>query len=132
LKTRQPVFQIATDEWVRNVSFSDDGRRIVGEFSGAAHGALLAGWKLPDDVLDRKVEPESNAKDRLGDDVQWSTWGDKDGLLSGARLILPDGGLKAGDPLVVEYRLANVSTEVQTIRCILNSRIQSAQLNTGN
>lgn len=132
LKTRQPVFQITTGEWVRNVSFSDDGRRIVGEFSGAAHGVLLAGWKLPDDVLDRKVEPASNYKDRLGDDVQWSTWGDKDGLLSGARLILPEGGLKVGEPLVVEYRLANVSTETKTIQCLLNSGTRYATLGSGN
>ncbi len=132
LKTRQPVFQVATGEWVRNVAFSDDGRRIVGEFSGAAHGALLAGWKLPDDVLDRRVEPETNAKDRLGDDIQWSMWGYNEGMLSGARLILPEGGLKAGEPLVVEYRLANVSTETKTIQSSLGSGRLLASLSSGN
>ncbi|MFO0904088.1 MAG: M56 family metallopeptidase [Pirellulales bacterium] len=53
---------------------------------------------------------------RRDDGIQWSTWGDKDGLFSGARLILPEGGLRAGQPLVVEYRLANVSKERKTFK----------------
>ena len=56
---------------------------------------------------------------RRDDGIQWSTWGDRDGLLSGVRLILPEGGLKAGQPLVVEYRLANVSKESKTFKCYL-------------
>ncbi len=133
LKTREkPVFQIATGEWVRSVAFSDDGRMIVGEFSGAAHGALLAAWQLPDEIIQRRVDSQSDAKDRLGDGFQWSRWGDKDGLLSGARLILPDGGLKPGQPLVVEYRLANVSKEKKTLTCYLNKGMQFASLGYGN
>ncbi len=133
LRTRgKPVFQIATGEWVRSVAFSDDGQMIVGEFSGAAHGSLLAAWNLPDEVIDRKVDSPRDAKDRLGDGIQWSTWGDKDGLLSGARLILPEGGLRPGQPLVVEYRLANVSTETKSLKCYLNKGMQYTSLGRGN
>ena len=132
LKTRQPVFQIATGEWVRSVAFSDDGRMIVGEFSGAVHGALLAAWKLSDEIVKRKVDSPSDAKDRLGDGIHWSRWGDQNGLLSGARLILPEGGLKPGQPLVVEYRLANVSTETKTLKCYLNKGMRFTSLGRGN
>ncbi len=133
LKTRgEPVFQIATDHQVRRVAFSDDGRMIVGEFNGAAHGALLAAWTLPDELLHYKVDSPRDAKDRLGDGIQWSSWGDKEGLLSGARLILPEGGLKPGQPLVVEYRLANVLTEKKLLMCNLNKGVQFASLSRGN
>lgn len=64
----------------------------------------------------------------LDKDVQWSLWGDRDGLLSGARLILPQDGLQAGEPLVVEYQLANVSKETKTLRCYLPNGVQFASL----
>ncbi len=128
----KPVFQIATGEWVRKVEFSDDGRMIVGEFSGAAHGALLAAWKLPDELINRKVDSPSDANDRLGDGIQWSRFGDENGLRPGARLILPKDGLKPGQPLVVEYRLANVSTDTKTLKCYLNKGMQFTSLGHGN
>ncbi len=129
LKERgKPLFQIATGERVRNVAFGDGGRMVVGEFSGAAHGALLAAWKLPDEVINRQVDSQRDAKDRLGDGIQWSRWGDENGLLSGARLILPAGGLKPGQMLVVEYRLANVSKEKKTLKCYLNKGMQFTSL----
>jgi beta-lactamase regulating signal transducer with metallopeptidase domain len=124
----KPVFQIATGEWVRNVAFSDDGRMIVGEFSGAAHGALLAAWQLPNEMIQRRMDSPRDAKDRLGDGIQWSRFGDENGLLSGARLILPAGGLQPGQPLVVEYRLANVSKEKKTLKCYLNKGMQFTSL----
>lgn len=133
LKTRgKPVYQIATGEWVRSVSFSDDSHMIVGEFSGAAHGSLLAAWRLPDNLIHRQVDSSSEAKDRLGDGIQWSRWGDRDGLLSGARLILPKDGLKPGQPLIVEYRLANVSREAKSLKCYLNNGSQLFSLSQGN
>ncbi len=124
LQTRMPVFQIATGEWVRNVAFSDDGQLIVGEFSGVAHGAMIAAWKFPDTLLHRQADVSNHIGDRLGDGVQWSRWGDHDGLLSGARLILPKdvskAELQSGQLLQVEYRLANVSNETKTLKCFLN------------
>ncbi len=108
------------------------GRVSVGEFSGAAHGALLAAWQSPDEVLDHEATAPSGTADRLGDGIQWSRWGAKDGLLSGARLILPRGGLNSGQPLVVEYRLANVSTETKTLKCYLNNGMQFTSLGHGN
>lgn len=128
----KPVFQIATGEWVRKVAFSDDGRMIVGEFSGAAHGALLAAWLLPDEIVQRQVDSPRDAKDRLGDGIQWSRWGDENGLLSGARLIIPKGGLQPGQPLVAEYRLVNVSKETKTLKCYLNKGMQFTSLSYGN
>ena len=128
----KPVFQIATGEWVRKVEFSDDGRMIVGEFSGAAHGALLAAWQLPNEIVQRPIDSPIDAKDRLGDGIQWSRFGDENGLLSGARLILPKDGLKPGQPLVVEYRLANVSKETKTLKCYLNKGMQFTSLSHGN
>lgn len=118
LSTQKIVFQVATGEWVRSVAFTEDGRQIIGEFLGAAKGALLAAWDLPNQL---QVPPKADADRaqsglRLGDGIQWSLWGDKDGLLSGARLVLPKNGFKPGDPLTIEYRLANVSNETKTIR----------------
>lgn len=127
-----PVFQIATGEWVRKVEFSDDGRMIVGEFSGAAHGVLLAAWQLPNEIVQRRTDSPIDSKDRLGDGIQWSRFGDENGLLSGARLILPKDGLKPGEPLVVEYRLANVSKEAKTLKCYLNKGMQFTSLSHGN
>ncbi len=132
LGTRKLVFQIATDQWVRSVAFSDDGRQIIGEFLGAAQGPVLAAWKLPGEVLNNHIEPPPNARDRLGDGIQWSMWGDMDGLLSGARLVLPVEGLKPGSPLQVEYRLANVSAETKTIRAFPNTGPQFSTLDEGN
>lgn len=82
----------------------------------------LAAWGQSGNIADAKHE----------EDIQWSEWGDKDGLLSGARLILPEGGLKSGQPLVVEYRLANVSTETKTLKCYLNDGLRFTSLGRGN
>jgi hypothetical protein len=65
-------------------------------------------------------------------DIQWSTSGDKDGLLSGLRLILPESELMPGQPLVVEYRLTNVSKETKKLKCYLNKGLQFASLSHGN
>jgi len=68
LQTRgKPVFQIATSELARKVVFSDDGRMIVGEFRGATQGGMLAAWKLPDEVIQRRAAVPRDANDRLGD-----------------------------------------------------------------
>lgn len=70
LQTRgKPVFQIATSELGRKVMFSDDGRMIVGEFRGATQGGMLAAWKLPDEVIQRRAAAPRDANDRLGDGV---------------------------------------------------------------
>ncbi|TWU58990.1 Regulatory protein BlaR1 [Rubripirellula tenax] len=132
LRTRgRPVFQIATEGQVRGAAFSDDSRRLVGEYSGKPPAKLVA-WDLPSEIFERQSDPPSDAKDRLGDGVQWSMWGDRDGLLSGARLILPEGGLKSGDPLMVEYRLANVSGETKSLDCYLNDGMQFPSVDSNN
>lgn len=128
----RPVFQIATNHRVRQVAFTDDGTRIVGELSSDSNGVLMAAWDLPGDVINRKVDSQTDAKDRLGDGIQWSTWGDRNGLLSGARLILPENGIKPGQPLVVEYRLANVSNETKTLECCFNKGMKLASLGRAN
>jgi hypothetical protein len=65
-------------------------------------------------------------------DIQWSTSGDKDGLLSGLRIIRPESELMPGQPLVVEYRLTNVSKETKKLKCYLNKGMQFASLSHGN
>lgn len=134
LQSQKLVFQVATGEWVRSVAFSADGTQIIGEFSGAAHGALLAAWPMPDETR-KPPQVDADGKQsmsRLGDGIQWSMWGDKDGWLSGARLVLPEDGLKPGDPLVIEYRLANVSTKTQTIPLKPHRGADMHDLHSGN
>lgn len=65
-------------------------------------------------------------------DIQWSTSGDKDGLLSGLRIIRPESELMPGQPLVVEYRLTNVSKETKKLKCYLNKGMQFTSLSHGN
>ncbi len=72
------------------------------------------------------------SKDSLVDGVQWSTWGDHDGLLSGARLILPEGGVQPGQSVVVEYRLKNVSKETKKFTCYVRSNWQYITLESNN
>jgi beta-lactamase regulating signal transducer with metallopeptidase domain len=71
-------------------------------------------------------------KDPMDDGIQWSTWGDRDGLLSGARLILPDGGIHPGQPVIVEYRLKNVSTETKTLACYVRKNWDYVTLDSNN
>ncbi|MCA9058058.1 MAG: M48 family metalloprotease, partial [Planctomycetaceae bacterium] len=132
LRTRKPVYQVATGEWVRSVSFSNDGKVLLADFTGAAHGALLAGWRIPEAILQADVDISTDTDDRLGDGIQWSRWGDRNGLLSGARVLAPGGQLRQGEPLVVEYRLANVSSEEHTLSCLLNKGMQFPSLGPGN
>lgn len=74
------------------------------------------------------------SKDSLVDGIQWSTWGDHDGLLSGARLILPEGpeGVQPGQSVVVEYRLKNVSKETKKFTCYVRSNWQYITLESRN
>lgn len=69
-----------------------------------------------------KTENDKSSTSQLinvseSDGIQWSTWGADNGLLSGARLILPDGGVQPGQSVAVEYRLKNVSTETKSTTC---------------
>lgn len=66
------------------------------------------------------------------DGIQWSTWGDHNGLVSGARLILPRGGVHPGQPVVVEYRLKNVSIETKKLKCYVRSNWQYLTLESKN
>ncbi len=77
-----------------------------------------------------QVKQSSN--DSLVDGIQWSTWSDRDGLLSGARLILPEGGVHPGQPVVVEYRLKNVSAETKKFSCFIRSNWQYITLESRN
>ena len=47
LNTRKLVFQVATEERVRKVAFSEDGRLLIGETYSKANGSTLAAWRLP-------------------------------------------------------------------------------------
>ncbi len=76
------------------------------------------------------VNPPS--KESLVDGIQWSTWGDRNGLLSGARLVLPEGGVHPGQPVVVEYRLKNVSAETKKLTCYVRSNWQYTTLEAKN
>ncbi len=71
-------------------------------------------------------------KDNLVNGIQWSTWGDRDGLLSGARLVVPEGGVYPGQPVVVEFRLKNVSAETKKLICYVRSNWQYITLESKN
>jgi beta-lactamase regulating signal transducer with metallopeptidase domain len=68
----------------------------------------------------------------LDDGIQWSTWGEQDGLLSGARLILPNGGVRPGQPVTVEYRLKNVSNEPKKLNCYVRQNWDYITLESNN
>ncbi len=68
----------------------------------------------------------------LDKSIQWSTYGDIDGLLSGARVVVPAHGLKTGEPLVVEYRLANVSGSPKSIQYLPMKSIEFPTLERNN
>lgn len=132
LRSGKSVLNIKTLKRPLYCSFSADGKFVIGEFSEADRLIRVAAWNLPEQLLKPDAEPTSDAIDRLGDGIQWSRWGARNGFLSGARLLLPKGGLKAGEPLVVEYRLANVSTETRTLVCYLNTVPEVFVLEQGN
>ncbi len=82
----------------------------------------------------QKIQSQVNEpyKDALANSIQWSTCDDRDGLLSGARLILPEGGVHTGQPAIVEYRLKNVSTETKKLTCFVRSSWQFLTLASQN
>lgn len=128
----KPAFSVSAHHTPRYVAFGDDGRSIVAEFTADNDEAFLAAWDLPEKVAGRNIESPADARDRLGDGIQWSEWGDDDGLLSGARLLLPPDGLSAGEPLIVEYRLANVSDEAKALNWLPNKQMQLTAIGPGN
>lgn len=70
-----------------------------------------------------------NQKD---DEIQWSTFGPNDGLLSGARLIIPNDGVTSGQPVVVEYRLKNVSSESKKLTCFIRGNREHLVIDCNN
>ncbi|MFO0940731.1 MAG: M56 family metallopeptidase [Pirellulales bacterium] len=95
---------------------------------GASYLSLAQSPQMP------KEEAQLNrpSKDSLVDGIQWSTWGDRDGLLSGARLIIPEGVVQPGQSVVVEYRLKNVSKETKKFTCYVRSTWQYITLESKN
>lgn len=98
---------------------------------GCMWASLVAFAQSPPTKID---EPVANvSKDNpLDDGIQWSTWGEQDGLLSGARLILLDGGVQPGQPVTVEYRLKNVSTEPKKLNCYVRKNWDYITLESKN
>lgn len=98
---------------------------------GCMWASLVALAQSPPTKID---EPVANvSRDHpLEEGIQWSTWGAKDGLLSGARLLLPEGGVQPGQPVTVEYRLKNVSTEPKKLNCYVRKNWDYITLETNN
>lgn len=95
---------------------------------GASIASFAQSRQTPED------EPRVNQSDEvpLVDGIQWSTWGECDGLLSGARLISPEGGVHPGQPVVVEYRLKNVAAETRTLTCYIRDSWKYITLGSKN
>ncbi len=98
----------------------------------ASIGASLVALAQCPPIMNDHAHWNQPAKESLLDGIQWSTWGDRDGLLSGARLILPEGGVHPGQPVVVEYRLKNVSSVTKKFACYVRGNWQYITLESQN
>lgn len=98
---------------------------------GCMWASLVALAQSPPIKVD---EPVANVSQDhpLEEGIQWSTWGAQDGLLSGARLLLSEGGVQPGQPVTVEYRLKNVSTEPKQLNCYVRKNWDYITLETNN
>lgn len=98
---------------------------------GCMWASLVALAQSPPTKVD---EPVANVSQDhpLEDGIQWSTWGAQDGLLSGARLLMPEGGVQPGQTITVEYRLKNVSTEPKKLNCYVRKNWDYITLETKN
>ncbi len=82
----------------------------------------------------KKDEPPmmKPSQDQLVDGIQWSNWGDRDGLMSGARLILPEGGVKTPVSPLSSSIVEEFVHEYQEFLCYVRSNWQYITPDTRN
>lgn len=83
-------------------------------------------------LVDISLSQSKPNSENLDDGIQWSTFGPDHGLLSGAILVLPSGGVHPGQPVAVEYRLKNVSTETKKLTIYVRGNREHITLGKDN